>query len=734
MRSHALLVLVLATACAKPAPPPVTAAVPAAAAAPAPIAPPPATKKVSVTETFQGVQITDDSRWLEDWSDPAVQQWTRAQDQRAATWLHALPQYQPVKAELAKILGARAPRYFGARAAADRLFVAVLTPPAPQAALEVAPVSDPSALRVLVDPAQVDPQGLTTIDWYVPSPDGSQVAVSLSHGGTESGDLHVYSVATGKEVAEVVPRVNGGTAGGSLAWAPDGKGFYYTRYPRKGERTAADMDFYVQVWFHALGTSPDTDRYEIGKDFPRIAEIQLAVDPNTGHVLATVQKGDGGEFAHYLRAPDGGWTQLTHFGDHLVQAAFSEDGQSIWLLSFDGAPHGKVLRVPTSAPDPSQAETVVPEGSDTLVASFMQAPSIVEHAGRLYLRYQLGGPTTLRAFHLDGTPAHGPQVPDVAFTSSARPLPGGEVLYATQTYTHPGAWYRFDPKTGHSDATPLATRPTADLGDVRVVREDAASADGTEVPVDILLPPGFTKDGSEPCLVYGYGGYGVSLEPTYAARYAPLLDRGLCVAIAHLRGGGELGETWHQQGMLTHKQNVFDDFHGVLQHLVDAGYTAHDRLAILGGSNGGLLMGATVTQHPDDAAVVVSSVGIYDMLHVEDSPNGAFNVTEFGSVKDPDQFRALYAYSPYHRVQDDTVYPPVLLSTGVNDPRVSPWQSRKMAARLQAAKGGPILLRTRENAGHIGAPLQMRIQEIAEGDAFVLDFLAVKPAPATAEP
>jgi prolyl oligopeptidase len=227
----------------------------------------------------------------------------------------------------------------------------------------------------------------------------------------------------------------------------------------------------------------------------------------------------------------------------------------------------------------------------------------------------------------------------------------------------------------------------------------------------------------------GYGGYGVNITPRFRANYAALLENGVCYVVANLRGGGEFGEEWHRQGNLTHKQNVFDDFFAVLQHLVARGYTTSDQLAILGGSNGGLLMGATLVQHPSMAKAVVSFVGIYDMLRVELSPNGAFNVTEFGTVKDQNQFQALRAYSPYHHVADQVAYPAVLMLTGENDPRVDPMQSRKMIARLQAAtsSSAPMLLRTSAEAGHgIGSSLEEEIGQLTDAYAFICDQLGVR--------
>jgi len=261
-----------------------------------------------------------------------------------------------------------------------------------------------------------------------------------------------------------------------------------------------------------------------------------------------------------------------------------------------------------------------------------------------------------------------------------------------------------------------------------VVREFAVSKDGTRIPLNIIRRKGTKLDGKNPALLTAYGGYGINESPYYSASLRVLLDHGFVFADANLRGGGEYGEAWHHAGSLTKKQNVFDDFAACARYLIDHKYTSAAKLGIEGGSNGGLLMGAELTQHPELFGAVVSHVGIYDMLRVELQPNGAFNVTEFGTVKEAEQFKALYAYSPYHHVVDGTNYPPVLFLTGANDPRVDPLNSRKMTARLQASgTKHVVLLRTSSNSGHgIGTALSERIAQQADVDAFLFDQLGVR--------
>ncbi len=695
--------------------------------------PPPPTPKRPVTDTYHGVAVTDDYRWLEDGASQEVRAWSDAQNAHARSVLDHLPGVAQLRERLTKILAAKTTSHGSLAVRGKTVFALRRQPPKQQPFLVVMPAPDrPADARVLLDPNELDKKGTTSIDWFVPSPDGKLVAVSLSSGGSESGDVHLLDAETGKRVDVAVPRVNGGTAGGDLAWAADSRGFYYTRYPRGDERAPADRDFYQQLYFHALGTPTEKDRYELGNELPRIAEIRAEVDPKSGRVLASVQNGDSGEFAFFLRSADGKWRQIAGFQDGLVQAAFGPGGDLV-VVSRKGAPKGKVLRLSADDPDRARAAVVVPEGADAIVTSFYGPPgekTVLPTATRLYVTYQLGGPSAVRCFDHAGKPLAAPRQPEVAAVGALAPAGGDDVLFVAGSYVEPPGWYLYRAGSNETVKLPLTSPPVVEFKDVAVTREFAVSKDGTKVPVTILAPKGVRLDGSNPCLVTGYGGYGISIQPGVHPAWRVLFDHGFVVAVANLRGGGEYGEAWHEAGRLTKKQNVFDDFAAVLKHLIDQKYTSPEKLAIEGGSNGGLLMGATLTQHPELVRAVVSHVGIYDMLRVELSSNGAFNIPEFGTVKDEHQFRALYAYSPYHHVKDGTKYPAVLFLTGANDPRVDPMQSRKMVARLQAAtaSGRPVLLRTSAGSGHgLGTALSERIEQEVDVYAFLFDQLGVQP-------
>lgn len=686
----------------------------------------PPTPTNPVVNTHHGVAVTDEYQWLENWNDEAVQKWSEAQNTYARAALDSMPNVAAIRARVTEILSAPIESYSSVEVSGGKVFAMKRQPPKQQPfliafdSLEVLGGGAASSAKVLVDPNKLNSKGTTAIDWFVPSPDGRTVAVSVSEGGSEAGDVHLFDTETGEELEAPIIRVQGGTAGGALAWLDD-KSFLYTRYPREGEKTGDDTNFYVQVHRHTLGEPEAKDVHELGKDFPKIAEIDLKVDGASGRALATVQLGDGGQFSLFVRDKAGTWKKFAGFEDKIVQGMFGPDG-SLLVMSLRDAPRGEILRLDGADPSLAQASKVVTQGKDSIVSSFMSEPSSMVVAGnRLFLTHQTGGPSEVRVFGLDGEGLTGPAGLPVS-TVSGLTVSGKDVLYNNSSYVQPAAWYRFNTETGATARTGLFTNAAVNFDDCEVVREFASSKDGTKVPVNIIRRKGTKLDGSNPVLVNGYGGYGVNITPRFRALDRLLLEQGVVYAVANIRGGGEFGEEWHLQGNLLNKQNVFDDFAAAVKHMTERGYTTPERTAIIGGSNGGLLMGATFTQNPGLVKAVVSSVGIYDMLRVELSPNGAFNVPEFGTVKDKAQFAALHAYSPYHRVVNGQKYPSILFLTGANDPRVDPMHSRKMTARLQAASPQTtVLLRTSMDSGH-GLDTSLTEQIAQQTDIFAFLF------------
>jgi len=685
----------------------------------------PDTPKKPVATEYNGLTVEDPYQWLENDDDSQVKAWSSVQNQRTRKYLDSLPDRAAIEKQLSDWYAKTSPSYFSLVSRPGILFAMKFQPPKQQPMLvTLASADDLKSEKIVLDPNVLDTKGATTIDWFVPSLDAKCVAVSLSTGGSEDGTLHFYETATGKALPDAIAHVQYPTAGGSAAWNADGTGVYYTRFPRKGERPDADLNFYQQIYFHKLGTPDTDDTYSIGKDFPRIAEITLQSSRDGKYFLATVANGDGGDFEHFLLGPDGIWKQITQFSDQIKLARLGRD-DAIYLLSRAEAPRGKILRLPLEVPELRNAAEIVSAGEAVIEQT-------VPSNDALYTGDLLGGPSQIRRFDLNGKNATVIPIPQISSVQEMLALENGSLLFRDVSYTAPAAWFQCS--AGKTDPAKTALRSTSpvSLADIEVRRELATSKDGTKIPLNILFRKGTKRDGQNPTLLYGYGGYGISMSPNFDFTRRLWFNRGGVYVVANIRGGGEFGEEWHKAGNLTKKQNVFDDFAAAAEYLIKEKYTRSEKLAIQGGSNGGLLMGALITQRPDLFRAVVSSVGIYDMLRVELAPNGAFNVTEFGTVQNPEQFKALYAYSPYHHVVDGTKYPAVLMMTGANDGRVAPYHSRKMTARLIAANKSenPILLRTSSSAGHgIGTALSERIKQVADIYAFLFAQLGMTGKP-----
>jgi prolyl oligopeptidase len=722
------LALALAlVACAQGPTPEEMARAAAASAAVASTARYPVAAPRPVTHEYHGVQVTDNFEWLEDGADPAVKAWVAAENAFSRQYLEAIPARPAVHERLAALMTSTSNAYTKLVERGGVVFALKNAPPKQQPLLvALKSVDDPASERVVFDPNGAAGGGALAIDFFVPSPDGRRVAISVSEGGSENGTLRVLDVATGVELPDHIPRVNYPTGGGSVAWSAGGQGLYYTQYPVPGSRPAADEHFYQQVFYHALGTPLESDRLEVGSDFPRIAETELKSSRDGRIVVAIVANGDGGDFSLYLKTPDakgqGAWRRIAADADGIKAVEIGDD-HALYLLSHANAPRGKILRLPLPTPaaavDWKRVPVIVPQ-SDGTIEDFVPA------GATLYLSELLGGPSRLRAVDIGSRRAVTIALPPVTSVKELVKAGKRDVVAQLASYLAPPAWSHVAPGRKGVKRTALVETSEANFNDCEIVREFATSKDGTQIPLNVIRRKGTRLDGRNPTILYGYGGYGVSQKPDFRPERRAWLDRGGVFVIANLRGGDEYGEAWHLAGNLTKKQNVFDDFIASAEYLISHGYTNPQSLGILGGSNGGLLMGAAMTQRPELFRAVGSAVGIYDMLRVELDPNGAFNTTEFGSVKDEAQFKALYAYSPLHHVRDGVDYPAVLMQTGDNDGRVNPAHSRKMIARLQQAdpNGRPILLRTSASSGHgVDTALSERIDQRTDLYAFFINEL-----------
>ena len=697
-----------------------------------------------VTDEYHGVKVVDDYRWLEDGGSAETRKWVAAQNAYSLTYFQHSPAWNLVLHDIQNPKEKPGATQDNLDFRAGRCFYMQLDRTVQQQAVLITSStlgtasSAPANAKVLLDPTVLDSTGHTSIDWYMPSLDGSLVAVGLAVGGSEREALTVFDTTTGKQVGAAFVAMDFPGKRRSVAWLPGNKGFLYAGYDLAVASAAkATVLKNEKVYEHILGNSQRDDRVVLDKGFTELAEIALDSDPTGKWIVASAEDGDGGKYANFVRMPDGTWRQVSTYSDAIVAITpGTAEEDALYLTSFKDAPRGKILKLSATSPLLAQAKTIIPEDTASIEHDDPESNThpILVTRERLYVRTIDGGPNRVSVYDHKGKPLPEVPLPPVSGVSEVASLGAESLAIQVGQFLTPSAYLTYRPGTNpHLEATALCRPASAIVAGYVVDRVFATSKDGAKVPMTIIHRRGSAMDGTVPTLVYGYGGYGISQTPWYVGHiyWLPWLKQGYTLVITNIRGGGEYGEAWHLGGNLTRKQNVFDDFSACAQYLIDKHWSSSARMAALGGSNGGLLMGAEITQQPEQFRAVVSLVGIYDMLRVELDPNGQFNTTEFGTVKDAAQFRALYAYSPYHHVVDGTKYPAVLMETGDNDPRVNPAQSRKFAARLQVANGAktPILLKTFADAGHGSSSSTDLQQQLADAFTFLFQELGVAFAP-----
>lgn len=652
------------------------------------------TRKRDDATELHGLRVPDPYRWLEKGEAPEVKAWITDQNQRVETVLSSYPGREALATRIRE-LSITSPKQFQPRLAGGKLFFMRDTPPQPQAVL-VSQDWPNGGERVLVDTNPQERPSAITDFW--PSPKGRFVAYGTADGGSELTTIHFVEVSTGRKLEDRLTDAGGGTTPPALVWDADESGVTYVRLPR-GEL------FNASLYHHRLGTSASEDSPAFGQGLSRIAEWQLSSsDGGAQAAAAMVTFGDGAPFRVYLRTYSGWKPVLGPEADIREGGTWSRD--ELLVVSFENAPRGKILAISHEG----KVRTVLPQGQWSIHGVHPIAEGFLVH--RVW-----GADQRVEHRALDGKLVRVLPLPrtGVAIETIASSSQSPEALISFLGWTIPGRWVRYSADSGKLESIFEVTVP-GDYNQVEVAHVEAVSTDGTRVPVTVLHKAGLTPDGARPTILYGYGGFGIVNGPRFLGSTLAWLEHGGVYAVATLRGGSEFGEPWHQAGMGTHKQNVFDDFHAAALGLIEAGWTKPEKLGILGGSNGGLLVGACMVQHPSTYRAVVGFVGIYDSLRHELWPNGQYNVPEYGTQDEAAIFRALHAYSPLHNVRDGESYPSVFLHTGENDLRVAPWQSRKFAARLQEAtrSSNPILVFTETDAGHgQGASFSQRVGKTA---------------------
>ncbi|MBS0380166.1 MAG: S9 family peptidase [Proteobacteria bacterium] len=675
----------------------------------------PITARVAVTDDYFGTKVADPYRWMESLDSPQVHQWVISENEITRPQLEALPARAWFKERLTQLWTYE--RYDLPVHRGSHYFYLHNDGSQNQSVLYVTGALGEQG-RVLLDPNAARADATVALSDFVPSREGNLLAYAYSDGGTDWQVWKFRRVSDGTDLTDELRY----TKFWRLSWAHDGSGVYYSRYPAAATGRGDDAGR-PSVYFHKLGTSQDQDRlvYAVTDHPTRIPEARLTEDGR--YLVITQVEGyeKNGVLVMDLRQGSPvaqpllmGWDALYTF--------IGSDGDEIYFQTTHNAPLGRVIAV--DAHDGSRRRTVVPEGTSAL-----EEATYVGH--RFLVRYVEDAHGVAKVFGHDGQLAGTVPLPGLGGIDGLRgEADSHETFFSYTDYLTPRRIYRLDVD---SVTATLWREPKVPKfsGDFVTEQVFFGSKDGTRVPMYITHRRDLARNGDNPVLLYGYGGFNISATPTYRPQVQAWLEAGGVFAEANLRGGGEYGEAWHQAGTLAHKQNVFDDFIAAAQYLIHEHYTRSARLGIHGRSNGGLLVGAVLTQRPDLFAVALPAVGVLDMLRYQTaSANARQWSSDFGLSEDPEQFRALYAYSPVQNVKKGVCYPPTLITTADHDDRVVPWHSYKFAAALQAAQvcPNPILIRIETRAGHgAGKPVWMQVEDYADQLAFAARYLAVQP-------
>jgi prolyl oligopeptidase len=685
-----------------------------------------------VADIFHGTRVIDSYRWLEKSDSPATEKWVSEENAYTRALLDPLPMRSAVQKRLV-----------------DLLSIGTVTPPivagkhyfyTKREGMQNQPVlyvrdELNGTDRALVDANQLAADGTIALDWFQPSYNGKYVAYGTSTSGSEMSTLHVIETSTGKDLPDTIER----TRAASIAWLHDNSGFYYTRYPNKGDVPAGQEMYNRHVFFHLLGSPVDSDDpiFGEGRDPEDWPSVSLS---NDGRWLVINVSQGWTKSELYLmdlkseKAP----IRLTT-GKNFLYGAEVYDGK-VYITTNEDAPRYHVFVTDAGKFDREAWKEIIPQTDAVLQGAAV-------FGGKLFAQYEQNATSQLSLFDLDGKSIGSLALPGIGTVFAATgKWDREEAFYGFQSFTVPPSIYRLDLKankarlSGKIDAMAFGSAlwtkvdaPSVDPSAYEVSQEWFHSKDGTRMPMFIVHKKGLQKNGKNPTLLTAYGGFNVSLTPSFSRTAYLWMEHGGVYAVANLRGGAEFGEDWHRAGMLDKKQNVFDDMIAAAEHLISEKYTDKRHLAIQGGSNGGLLMGAMITQRPDLFRAVVCQVPLLDMLHYQDFQIAKLWIAEYGTSENPEQFKWLYAYSPYHHVKAGAEYPAILFMTADTDTRVDPMHAKKMTALMQAeasngmSKTRPILLRIESKAGHgAGKPVTKQIEESTDAYSFLFWQLGVK--------
>ena len=678
----------------------------------------PAAQRGDVSDSYFGTLVADPYRWLEELDSAATKAWIEAENKITFAYLEQIPQREAIKDRLTELWNYE--RFGIPFKEGGKYFYTFNSGLQNQNILYVADSLEAEP-RVLLDPNTFSEDATVALASYSVSPDGRYIAYGTSDGGTDWKNWKVREIATGQDAPDALTF----TKFTGMSWARDSGGMYYSRHPL-GADGKGDGSARVSIYYHKLGTAQSADPlvYELPEDPTRNPYATATEDGR--YLVIGVYEGNIANAVHYLdlRDPQAKVVRLLDKWDALYEFLGNE-GPVFYFQTNNNAPRGRVIAIDVTKPEESSWRTVVPEAEETLdTASYV--------GRRIVVQYLKDAKSAVRVYTLEGQAQGEVTLPGIG---SAGGFSGHEsdpeTFYSFSGFTTPTETYRYSVVTGEST---LFKRPSvkgldADAYETKQVFYD--SKDGTRVPMFIVHKKGIALDGSNPTLLYGYGGFNVSLTPGYSTSRMVWMEMGGVLAIPNLRGGGEYGKAWHEAGIRGHKQNVFDDFIAAAEWLIANKYTSTPKLGIQGGSNGGLLVGACLTQRPELFGACLPAVGVLDMLRYHLPSMNARNwSSDYGLSEEEADFKAQHAYSPYHNVKKGSCYPPTLVTTADHDDRVVPWHSFKFAAALQWAQSceNPVLIRVETRAGHgAGKPTWMVIEDIADQWAFLLRALKMDP-------
>ncbi|MGA8429171.1 MAG: prolyl oligopeptidase family serine peptidase [Candidatus Sulfotelmatobacter sp.] len=704
---------------------------------------PPLAEARPATEMFHGTKVVDDYRWLEDGTNPETVKWVAAEMGYTRAVLDPLPGREAIHKRLTELLSigsVTAPviagkYYFYTRREGMQNQPALYV-------REGVEGKDNGKDRVLLDVNALAADGTIALDWFEPSNNGRYVAYGTSQSGSEMSTLHIIETKTGGALPDVIER----TRAASIAWLHDNSGFYYTRYPKKGDVPDGQEMYNRHVFFHYLGDDADKDTLIFGEGRDPEDWPSVSLDNDGRLLVITVSQGWTKSELFLMDLKKGTPPTRITTNKNFLYSATAYNGR-LYITTNEDAPRYRVFVAEAGNYERDDWQELIPQSEAVL-------QGVAIYGGKLVTQYEQNASSQLKIFDISGTHIKNIELPAIGTVFGT----GGkwnhdEMFYGFQSFTTPPAIYRVELAPVHVETKPQepsgdiigltsvwakVDAPSIDPTAYEVAQEWFASKDGTRVPMFIVHKKAFAsgsfkKDGRNPTLLTGYGGFNVSLTPSFSRTAYLWMEHGGVFAVANLRGGAEFGEDWHRAGMLEKKQNVFDDMIAAAEHLIGEKYTDKDHLAIQGGSNGGLLMGAMITQRPDLFRAVICQVPLLDMLRYQNFQIAKLWIPEYGTADSPEQFKWLYAYSPYHHVKKGVEYPAILFMTGDFDTRVDPMHAKKMAALMQAeAKNGksrtrPILLRIEAKAGHgAGKPVAKQMEEFADVYEFLFWQLGVK--------